>query len=1116
MIDDKIYDFFLRSIQKLSSSKKPAEQKLEKIQYLFREILDNAVEKERLHFTTLFAKLSYIAQKSSFSPKLNYFANSFRIKARHISASESKLLTYYVDLGMTVCLHLLEHISGQKIEDALKETLPYAFPAQQKRDQSIVAYYQNVRVVVIENDIQAQALIGFRESDPTAKIKIRYNIPERNENFKNSITLLDKVFGYPTNVQLLDVEIDKEGVYFPKGFVLEPDYLMDVSAVAAFVSNVHNLPLGYMVNKFLPYEVTPPIMLGNIANFFLDELTSNPQQTFLELFPKVFKLYPLVFSMWDDAKIRTVYQKSQKHFVSIYKVILQDFKNENIDRAAAVLEPAFFSNTYGIQGRLDLFYESQTEPNKSVIIELKSGKPFKANKYGLSQSHYTQTLLYDLLIKSINKKNKPTNYILYSTLDVNQLKFAPTIKSIQYEAIQARNELVAIEKALVQINDVSLDDHSILEYVRPKQFERYRGFTYTNFETFHKVFTVLNKLEKHYFKAFVSFIARESWLAKVGDSSVAGRRGQAQLWMNSTEEKENDFSILKGLKLHSQDNSSEFPIVTFQKTKTTNPLANFRIGDIVILHPDKKEETSVLHARVIKGSIIALEDQIVQVRLRSYQVNPADLSTDSLWMLEPDLWERAFQSLFNSLFEWAGIDSKRKELILTIRPPKKNTLRGVQASPNLTEEQAAILAKMLSAKDYFLLWGPPGTGKTSIILKSAVQHLIRNTQETILLLAYTNRAVDEICGAIETGMPEMKDKYFRIGNTNSTNAVYKDQLLSEKIKNSTKRQEVKDIIVSHRVVVSTISSIMSKPQIFTFMNFDTTIIDEASQILEPQLIGILSRIKRFILIGDHRQLPAVVSQKSIFSKTDNPLLNKLGIKDLSNSYFERLFMRCKENEWNWAYGMLSMQGRMHEEVMAFANQYFYDGQLQILPKGLNPKQSKKGYLTTKSKDALRKELAEERMLFFDTPVDEALGSGKKNKYEAEKIVKILQQLKDLYEENNLPLSKQSIGIITPYRAQIAQIRATVFELAPDWLELITIDTVERYQGGARDIIIISVCLNKPYQLNTLVALSEEGIDRKLNVALTRAKEQIIMIGNAELLNRDKHYAAFIQLTTSEV
>lgn len=1108
MINKKIFDFFVNNLLKLSKEE-TSPHTLEKVRYAFQAILDIAVEKERLHFTTPFAKLSYIAQKFNFSKKLNYFSNSFRIKAKHLSINDHESVQHFATLGITVCLHMLERLADTSIPPSIVEQLPYSFPARSTKKGKIISYFPQVRVVVIDNNLEQKELIGLLENEPSDKIRIRYNIPERNENFKKSIILLEKVFGYPTNIQLLDVEVDADGVYFPKGFVLEPDYLMDVSAVASAVGPKHNLPLGYMVNKFLPYEVTPPIMLGNIANFFLDELTTNPSQNFRELFPKVFKQYPLVFSIWDDTKIRLVYQKSQKHFVSIHKVILQDFKNENIDRTTAILEPAFFSNTYGIQGRLDLFYESKTEENKSVIIELKSGKPFRANKYGLSQSHYTQTLLYDLLIRSISPKSQPTNYILYSQLDVNQLKYAPRIKSIQYEAIQARNELVAIEKALMQINDKKLDEHSILEYVHPKQFEPYRGFTFTNFETFHTKYTELVPLEKYYFKAYTSFIARENWLAKVGDSSASGRKGQAQLWMNTTEEKEAEFSILKGLQLKEKDASTDFPVITFQKTEATNPLANFRVGDIVILHPDLDKDASILTARVIKGSIILMDDQIIQVQLRSFQVNPDDLSENSLWRLEPDLWERAFQSLFRSIFDWAMADPIRRKLLLTVTHPAKSKLQGLRASPNLTDEQSAILAKMLSAKDYFLLWGPPGTGKTSVILKTAVQQLVRETKQTILLLAYTNRAVDEICAAIETGMPEIKKLYFRIGNNNSIQADFRPQLLSEKIKSFATRKEVKETILQHRIVVSTISSIINKPEIFEFMQFDTTIIDEASQILEPQLIGILSRIKRFILIGDHRQLPAVVAQKTLFSNIENEQLNSIGIKNLANSYFERLFNRCQTLQWDWAYGMLSMQGRMHQDVMAFANKHFYDGKLRILPKGLNPRQSNPTYLKTSSKNPLQQRIAQERMIFVDTPADEALGSGKKNIHEAKKIVELLQYIEAIYIENGLTITTESVGIITPYRAQIAQIREMVFQAAPAWIPLLTIDTVERYQGGARDIIIISVCLNKIHQLQTLVALSEEGIDRKLNVALTRAREQIIMVGNQDLLKNDSRYGAFI-------
>jgi DNA replication ATP-dependent helicase Dna2 len=78
-------------------------------------------------------------------------------------------------------------------------------------------------------------------------------------------------------------------------------------------------------------------------------------------------------------------------------------------------------------------------------------------------------------------------------------------------------------------------------------------------------------------------------------------------------------------------------------------------------------------------------------------------------------------------------------------------------------------------------------------------------------------------------------------------------------------------------------------------------------------------------------------------------------------------------------------------------------------------------------------------------------------------------------------------------------------------EEITVDTVERYQGGARDVIIISTCVHSEWQLNALLNISSEGVDRKLNVALTRAREHLIMIGNAEVLGKDERYRAFIEL-----
>jgi DNA replication ATP-dependent helicase Dna2 len=119
---------------------------------------------------------------------------------------------------------------------------------------------------------------------------------------------------------------------------------------------------------------------------------------------------------------------------------------------------------------------------------------------------------------------------------------------------------------------------------------------------------------------------------------------------------------------------------------------------------------------------------------------------------------------------------------------------------------------------------------------------------------------------------------------------------------------------------------------------------------------------------------------------------------------------------------------------------------------------------------------------------------------------------ELYQANGRTLDPQTVGIICPYRAQIAQIKAKLVEaqkanpqLQVDF-ERCTIDTVERYQGGTKSIVLLSLCLNNPNQLKTLVSLDDsETVDRKLNVALTRAQHHLVIIGNPQIMVLDKYY-----------
>ena len=394
------------------------------------------------------------------------------------------------------------------------------------------------------------------------------------------------------------------------------------------------------------------------------------------------------------------------------------------------------------------------------------------------------------------------------------------------------------------------------------------------------------------------------------------------------------------------------------------------------------------------------------------------------------------------------------------------------------------------------------------MLAEMVHYLLMNSTEQIILLAYTNRAVDEICEAIHDFASE---DYLRIGSKQSCAPEYQQQLFETKIKAVKTRSNLQNILTQHRIFVSTIASIVNKPVLLEMKQFDTAIIDEASQILEPMLVGMLPHFKRFVLVGDHKQLPAVVLQDKEQSKVQETALQEIGLKNRRNSLFERLYEQAVQHQWHWAYDRLSHQGRMHRDICQFPSQFFYDQQLKLLPEEVAIGAWQKEALSLKvnvQAKPLCQQLARHRVLFFDCPANR-FHNPKTNIHEAAMIGKLMEAFDQLYTDNNLSLAPQSIGIITPFRAQIAQIRATLSSYNNNY-EQCTIDTVERYQGGARDIILISVCLNNSFQLESLISLSDdEKVDRKLNVALTRARKHLVLVGNEAMMRMDKRYSALL-------
>lgn len=1067
---------------------------------IFTSLLELATKVEQLNFTTLFSRLSFVGTRYQLSSSTLYYSHIFR-KANEQGIIRRDTERQYTLLGKYVINKLLQDIFRYKADTSELTLSDEIITYFSRKKEKYIGFRPVVEAVLFEIDHQNKTLLFYDEEDPAIEQKALYDIHDRNELFNSNIESLRRTFTLPIHINLIDTDIREDGMYIPTAIIIHPDHLFDVTAVSECFKDFGAEPFLYLLSKFKPSEATTPLMIGNLVNFMLDELISEPNVTFGQLLQNMFHTNPLGFAMLDDHDVKDVINKLKEHFKNLQFAVLHEFKRFDIKRENIFLEPSFYSRDYGIQGRLDLLHQKE---NKQIydIIELKSGKTFKPNVYGINASHYIQTLLYDLMIKSaFNTKTKSSNYILYSK-EENPLRFAPPVRAQQYEAMKLRNDLLAIEQKLKTVSV----DNSILTYIKPENFQKLKGFNSNDIINFQNIYSTLNEIEKSYFNNYTAFIAREQSMAKTGEHGVNKSNGTAALWLESKEEKKERFSLLSNLEIVENLSNSEDPYITFKRTDSNDILVNFRIGDIGVLYPTlENTHRPVLKNQIFKCTVTSLNSEKVEIKLRSKQNNQLLFNKYKLWNIEQDSLDSGFNAMYKNLFGWAAAPSEYRNLILGRRKPTfKVKDNKYNFDTTLTENQSNLLKEILKTNDYFLLWGPPGTGKTSLMLKNLVKHLHEQTNENILLLAYTNRAVDEICEAILSIDDTYINNYLRLGSRLSTDVRFASNLLDQVIKKTQSRQEILDLLAKKRIFISTVSSILTKPELFYLKTFDTVIIDEASQILEPMLIGFLAKFKRFILIGDHKQLPAVVVQDGESSKIKDENLQNIGFTNTRISLFERLFMQVRKNNWSEAYGILNEQGRMHESLMTFINENFYENKLQLLPNLV--RQTASFYFKNRQPNL---KYLENRLIYIPSEIDEDI-NWKTNKYEAQIVINTLKHLIDLYKVNNKNIDSDSIGIITPYRAQIAMIKKYMETLPVEVSNKITVDTVERYQGGARDVIIISFCVNKLSQLEALVSLSQEGIDRKLNVALTRAKEQVILIGNNEHLSKNKVYNSLIQ------
>lgn len=197
----------------------------------------------------------------------------------------------------------------------------------------------------------------------------------------------------------------------------------------------------------------------------------------------------------------------------------------------------------------------------------------------------------------------------------------------------------------------------------------------------------------------------------------------------------------------------------------------------------------------------------------------------------------------------------------------------------------------MQAQDIYLIIGPPGTGKTSFGMLNVLKEQLLHPDTSVLLMAYTNRAVDEICSKLK----EEDIDFLRLGNDFSCAPEYRENLLSNKARLCNNIDDIRHLIINSRIICGTTTAFNSHTEIFSLKSFQLAIIDEASQILEPHIIGLLSAkhdkenaIEKIVMIGDEKQLPAVVQQEANESVVNSKSLNDIGLTDCRLSFFERM------------------------------------------------------------------------------------------------------------------------------------------------------------------------------------------------------------------------------------
>jgi ATP-dependent RNA/DNA helicase IGHMBP2 len=568
----------------------------------------------------------------------------------------------------------------------------------------------------------------------------------------------------------------------------------------------------------------------------------------------------------------------------------------------------------------------------------------------------------------------------------------------------------------------------------------------------------------------------------------------------------------------------EYITVELERTTHTDISHQFRSGTKAALFSN----LNILEDRV-EGQISYINGNKLKLALRVDEL--PEWTKQGKLGIEMLFDENSYQEMFSALKQAGSAvgntpQSRLIDVLVGKQQPSFNIDNATFSSSRLNASQQVAVQKIVQAEQLAIIHGPPGTGKTTTLVQ-AIKALWEQDHAQILVTAASNAAVDLLTeqlqlqglNVVRAGNPnKVLDSLMQLTLDNKVMAhpmhkeikkmrkqaqAYKD--MAHKYKRNfgkAEREQRKALFdEAHKVMKEVertenyiVDSILSEAQVITATligtqyhtikqrTYKTLVIDEAGQAIEPACWVPILKAQKVVMAGDHQQLPPTLKSEHNTKK------------GLSITLMEKCVQLYPE-----AVTLLQEQYRMHEQIMGFSSSKFYNNKLTA-------------HETVASRHLLNDTIA---VTFIDTAgcgyQEEQQNSSITNSEEASFLQKhlhiYLAQLSQHYTVPNFP----SIGILSPYRAQVNALQTLLYndENLKALLPFITINTIDSFQGQERDIMYISLTRS-----NTEGVIGFLSDIRRMNVAMTRAKQKLIVIGDSATLASSDFYHDFIAYAES--